>query len=185
MKDFFELLNKCRTLDEDKAIFTKNVSAEMQAKKYPNLEALPPENSSWYELAKEHNLTMADLDKFAKAYDLDMSISPDALRDRDPDKFDAELSKISEGKVPSTTDTESMKIKKLTESIPTSDLLNVFDRVWSKEAYKENFEDAGEEMYEADLPKIKKAREIVAAWQNLHYGGKVLMPGKWASPRYI
>jgi len=52
---------------------------------------------------------------FDNWYDLDMSISPDSLRDRDPDKFEEELAKISEGRVPATTDTESTKIKKLTE----------------------------------------------------------------------
>lgn len=55
--------------------------------------SLPPESSNWYEFAKDEDLGVLDLDKFASLVNMknfsvmDASISPERLEHRDPERF--------------------------------------------------------------------------------------------------
>jgi len=67
------------------------------------------------------------------------------------------------------------------EDLFVDDLLTVFDDIWSEETYKREFgEEDGEYFYKKALPKIKKAREIVASWQkqlqDRGYSGEMIPP---------
>ena len=81
-------------------VMAKDISKKLQAKQVSDLSKAPPEDSNWSKFAKYYNFTMKDLDRFGKElgfdnwYDLDMSISPIALNDRNPEKFNAALAKF-------------------------------------------------------------------------------------------
>ncbi len=83
------------------AVFTSSISDEKQAELYPDLNMVPPRDSNWYEYAELHDFNMLELDKIAKKmgfdnwYDMDMSISPESLEDRDPGKLDAVGSEVA------------------------------------------------------------------------------------------
>jgi len=63
---------------------------------------MPPKNSNWYAFAIKWNMWLIDLDAFAQTleyhdfYDLDISISPARLFDRNPKKFLAALKDSSD-----------------------------------------------------------------------------------------
>ena len=59
----------------------------------PNHNALPPKDSSWYPMAKELDIGELDLDNiaydlgFTDFRDMDISIAPKELAERDPESF--------------------------------------------------------------------------------------------------
>ena len=66
---------------------------ESLLKEYGNRNALPPRDSSWYEFAKALDIGELDLDNiaydlgFTDFRDMDISIAPKDLAERDPESF--------------------------------------------------------------------------------------------------